>query len=661
MNMSDTLKYRPDIDGLRAIAVLMVVVFHAGINPFDGGFVGVDVFFVISGFLITSLVAKDLRAGTFSLLNFWERRIRRILPALTAVVAATLAAGAVFFLPDDFVGLARQTIWQAFTASNFYFYAHRGYFNTEHELEPLLHTWSLAVEEQFYFLFPVLMLLGWKFFRRRLMLCLWVICLLSFIASMVMVRFIPDQAFFLLPYRAWELLTGGLLALNLPHGKAYAKKAVEGAAASGIAMILAAGIFYDSKTDFPGLAAALPCIGTAWVIWSGSVRTTYISRMLSAKPLVIVGLVSYSWYLWHWPVFSFAEYVLQNEFKKSEKILCIFISFLLAYLSWKFIERPFRRPGGVLKTRRAVFFAALIALTSMVAGGFGIKTKNGFPDRFPEDAYAYAQGALDKNPLRKACDLKKFERIAEDDICEANPDSGKKPVFILWGDSQADAIAPAFIALSKKHDVNGYLAFKHSCPPILDIRDRQGDRMEPFCADYNRAHFDFIKRNKIKYVFMVSTWSNWARNKDLYFDRKDWYPAYEGRYDNIVMAGLQRTVDELQKIGVTVYFLIDGPTLRFEPPRMLALESVMGVKDSKAYASLDSYIKKRGKDVDNFVKQNKATGLVIADMLPLLCGSGKCISGLNGRSLYYDHNHFSAYGANYLAPVFEPFFENISR
>lgn len=654
-------KYRPDIDGLRAIAILLVVLFHAGFGGFSGGFIGVDVFFVISGFLITSLIVDDLKNNRFCLSNFWERRIRRILPALTVMVFATLAAGTAIFFPDDFIGLGQQIKWQAITASNFYFLGQQGYFNTEHELQPLLHTWSLAVEEQYYILFPPLCLLVWRFAKDKLLALFWGGALLSLGLSIWMVESNPDKAFFLLPFRAWELLMGSLLVLYMPASalKMPSLKLCNAAGVAGLAMILSAGLLYTSKMAFPGLAALLPCAGAALLIWSGVTRKGWAYHILSHKIPVFIGLLSYSWYLWHWPVFSFAEYVLQKDFQTTARLVCIVVSFILAYLSWKFIETPFRRPDGVLKTRRAVFVTAFILLSLMAAAGFLIKAQKGFPERFSEEVYAYAQGKLDQNPLRRECDRNKFNRIALDDICQTNPESGKKPVFVLWGDSQGDAIAPAFITLSKKHNVNGYMAFKHGCPPILDVHHKQNDRGKPYCVDFNKAHFDFIERHKIKHVYMVANWSSWVRNKDLYFEETDWYADYKDRYENIMMAGVQRTVDELQKIGVTVHFLIDGPSMKFEPPRMLALESIMGVTDSKAYLPLEAYMKKRGQDIDNFVAQNKGTKLVIDDTMPLLCREDKCITGLDGRSLYFDHGHFSTYGANYLAPVFEPFFQSL--
>ncbi len=653
------IKYRPDIDGLRAIAVLMVVLYHADIKLFGGGFVGVDVFFVISGFLITALIQKDLAAGTFSFAGFWERRARRILPALTAVTFTVFAAAWAIFLPKDFIGAGYQVASQSIAASNFYFESVRGYFDTAEEVKPLLHTWSLAVEEQFYFIFPVIMWLAWRYMRRRLMPVLWVIAGLSFAAASWMVFKERELAFFMLPFRAWELMMGALLALYGARIPAP-ERAAQAGGLIGLALVLGSGIFYYSKMVFPGAAALLPCLGAVLIIWSGQAGATFTARILSRKAFVFIGLVSYSWYLWHWPLLSFGKYVMQNEFGKPEKIACVVVSFLLAAASWKFIETPFRRKDGLLKSRKAVFTASFAALSLMALGGLYVVYKDGVPGRIQGEALMYAQGQDDKDPALKGCNLNKFERIGRDDICQSNPEGKKKPAFVLWGDSHADAIAPAFIRLSKEHGVNGYIAFKHDCPPILDVHHKSYESRAPTCTDYNTAHFEFIKRSKIKHVYLVATWSNWAKDKNLYFDKKDWYPAYQGRYENIVMAGVQRTVDELQKIGVKVYFLIDGPTMRFEPPRKLALESIMGVKESKAYMPLDTYMRKRSQNIDDFVERNKGTALVIADMKPLLCKDGKCISGINGRSLYFDHNHFSAYGAHYLAPVFEPFFEELN-
>ena len=647
------IKYRPDIDGLRALAVLMVVLFHADIKPFKGGFVGVDIFFVISGYLITSLILKDLGKGEFSLLQFWERRIRRILPALTAVVLVTFAAGLFMFLPNDLVGLGKQTAWQSISASNFYFWRQVNYFNTEHELQPLLHTWSLAVEEQFYFLFPLLAVFLWRKAGSRTVTILWGLTLFSFGASLWAISYYPSAAFFLLPFRAWELLTGALLAYHKPND--LPGKWREGAALAGFAMLLLAGILYTSRTDFPGLTALLPCIGAALLIWTGQ-GGTIVSRALSYKVPVFIGLISYSWYLWHWPVLCFAEYVLQDNLDKTGKLICVGVSFGLAILSWKFIEQPFRRPGGVLSYRPKVFTAAFVTLAMIALAGSVVIAGKGLPQRLSPEARNYADGFSDRYELRAECEKKKYDRLLQNDVCEANPGSGKKPTFVLWGDSQAEAIIPAFVTLSKKYGTNGYLAVKAGCPPILDIHHEKNDNKRPYCRDFNAAHFRFIREQKIKDVFFVANWSSWVRNKELSFENPEWYETYRERYDNILMAGVQRTVDALQADGVRVHFVINQPSMRFDPPRALAVGVMTGLGHENLYFLKQEYLSLRIKDLDNFIAQNEGKDFIVYDMAPILCPADKCLPQHDGHSFYFDKGHLSAYGANYVSSIFEDFF-----
>lgn len=652
------LRYRPDIDGLRAVAVLSVILYHADVAPMKGGFIGVDVFFVISGFLITSLILKDAGEGRFSLLHFWERRIRRILPALAAAVFGTVLLGWFFFLPRDFAEIGNQMFWQSFTASNFYFEDKTGYFDKLPELKPLLHTWSLAVEEQFYMLMPIAFIALWRFCRNKAGLILAFVTLVSFALSVWGVQHKPDAAFYLLPFRAWELLLGALFSFYLPVMKSGSDKARAIASFLGLGVILAASVGFNSKMPFPGAWALLPCLGAALFIWAGTGGDNFFNRILARKAPVFVGKISYSWYLWHWPLFCAGKYVLMREYGLPEKAVSFCVSLGLAYLSWRFIETPFRKAGGVFKTRRGVFIAALLTLFAMGASGLLISKLGGVPQRFSEETLSYANAADDKSPLSRACREDSYNRILKDDICQTNAESGMKPSFMLWGDSHADAIAPAFITLSHKYKNNGYIAFKHGCPPVLDLYLKK-DVKAPYCREYNQAHLDFIRRHKIKRVFLVANWSSWAYNRDLYFEDRNWYAPYAKRYDNIVLAGMQRTVDVLQKEGVKVYFLLNVPCMRVDPPRALAIESIRGITESRVFYDKASYLSSRAVDMDHFVAENKTSNLIVVDPMPILCPEDKCIAVDNKHSLYFDDGHLSAYGANYVAPVIEPFFKDM--
>ena len=300
--------YRPDIDGLRALAVVPVVLFHAGLSVFQGGYVGVDIFFVISGFLITRILAASMREDRYSILDFYERRARRIFPALAVMVLASLAFGWFVLTPEEYAKIGKTAVSIGAFVSNFHFWRSVGYFERETNFHPLLHTWSLAVEEQFYIFFPILLYFLHKR-HRRLIAALAGIFFLSFASSVALVEFKPRVAFYLLPPRAWELMAGSLIALGVSD-RFWSPRAAAAAALLGLALIAGAIFFYTPAMPFPGFAAMPPVLGACLIIWA---RGQGAGRLLAIRPMVWIGLLSYSLYLWHLPIFEFAKYLLGGQ------------------------------------------------------------------------------------------------------------------------------------------------------------------------------------------------------------------------------------------------------------------------------------------------------------------------------------------------------------
>ena len=367
------MRYRPEIDGLRAIAVAAVILFHAGFALFSGGFVGVDVFFVISGFLITSIIVEELKTGRFSVLRFYERRARRILPALFMVMAACIPFAYRLLSPDDLKDFAQSLAAICLFASNVLFWGESGYFDTQAELKPLLHTWSLAVEEQFYVVFPLLLLAAWRLGRGVLLSLIGAIALVSVFISVDEVRNFPSAAFYLLPSRAWQLLVGALASFVADRWQAAdvrqpaVRLAGEAVGWGGMAMIVMALFLFDERTPFPGLNAALPTIGTALVLLCASDRTS-VGRMLAWRPLVGLGLISYSAYLWHQPLFAFTKHALLADLPTDLAIVLCAATIVLACLSWRYIEQPFRDRS--LISRGAVFALSAVGMAAFVGLGF---------------------------------------------------------------------------------------------------------------------------------------------------------------------------------------------------------------------------------------------------------------------------------------------------
>jgi len=432
--------YRPDIDGLRAVAVLAVVLFHARTPFVPGGFVGVDVFFVISGYLITGLIVRDIEGDGFSILRFYERRIRRIFPALFLVIGACFACTVVLFLPDQLDDFAAAAIAATTFVSNIWFWKNAGYFQPDSGLQPLLHTWSLSVEEQFYILYPLCLCLLYLVLHQRMLRTVVVALALiaSFALSVAFTNSSPIMAFYLLPTRAWELLLGALLVLYPMRAAIHpGVREIVGVAALG--MIVAAAVSFDSSTAFPGAAALLPCLGAVLLIHVGTCGGCVVTRLLSMRGAVFVGLVSYSFYLWHWPLIVFVDYLALGSAPVWMRGLAVAVSFVLAVLSWRYVERPFRDARRV--SRRQLIGSAIAASFGSLVLGSAILGMNGLPQRFDVKTLELAAGAHDEARPRTC--LQRMPDGAWDGLCTLGSDDGTQPSFLLWSDSHGESMRVA--------------------------------------------------------------------------------------------------------------------------------------------------------------------------------------------------------------------------
>lgn len=362
------MDYRREIDGLRALAVLPVILFHAGFETFSGGFVGVDVFFVISGYLITTIILAELEQGKFSIVNFYERRARRILPALFLVMLVCIPFAWVLLTPADLNSFSKSLVAVPLFFSNIFFWRDGGYFETAAELKPLLHTWSLAVEEQYYLLFPLFLMLFWRLGKRWIMVTLGLV----FIASLALAQWAayakPDAAFYLLPTRGWELLIGAFAAFYLSKDKRkeFGKEVGEVGGWLGVALILYAVFFYSKATPFPSLYALVPTLGTVFIILFATQKTS-VGKFVGNKAFVGIGLISYSAYLWHQPVLAFARHWSKEL---DNFLILLLVAFVLsfAYVSWRFIELPFRAKGKF--GRKFVFLASFVGALFFICTGY---------------------------------------------------------------------------------------------------------------------------------------------------------------------------------------------------------------------------------------------------------------------------------------------------
>jgi peptidoglycan/LPS O-acetylase OafA/YrhL len=633
------ISYRPDVDGLRAIAVLSVVLCHAGLG-FAGGYVGVDVFFVISGYLITSLIVKDIERGTFSLAAFWERRIRRILPALATVTVATLLAGWFLLMPDAYASLGKSVVGLALLISNVHFVRDTGYFEAAAAEKPLLHTWSLAVEEQFYLCVPVFLLLLARNARsRRAAVLLAVALVVSLGWSIYGTHRYPVATFYLLPSRAWELFAGALLAFLPVSWLSGSSRCKEFAAALGLACILIPCVAYDQNTRFPGLAALPPVLGTALLIWSGNasaVRLPITSRCLAWRPLVFVGLISYSLYLWHWPVFAFARSQSILPLSYSHRFALVVASVSLGAISWRYVELPFRS-RRVLASRRRLLTVTVLVFAGLLCTGLSVFYNKGFEKRLsPEARWFAAAGQRD---------LRYWENLDVADIPRnlvrfGNGDG--PPELLVWGDSHAMAILPAIDSLCQETAVAACAATHTSTAPVTDyfVPSEHGlnDRAIPF----NAAVLDYVRSERIRTVVLVAYWSSYFTNAE--------FPS-----------ALLRTIDALQANGVTVYFMNDVPVFAFDVPKALARYSMLGENLSGVRLASDEY-EAANQFQTSFLPQLIERGVHILDPIPILRTRTKSIDILpfdSGGSFYSDKQHLSTYGALAIKPVFAPMFQRL--
>lgn len=646
------IPYRPDIDGLRALAVLSVLFYHAGWGLLPGGFMGVDIFFVISGFLITSFIVRDIRAGTFSMVSFWERRARRILPPLFVVVTATLIGGWILFLPFDLVQLGKEMASQAVFSSNLLFMTQGGYFDDGDQFKALLHTWSLAVEEQFYLFFPIGMALFARFIGRPFFYLILPAALLSFALCLYASGLSQRLAFYALPFRGWELLAGAMVALAAPPILHPVVRNI--IATGGLFLMLLAIFFYKTQYAFPGWVTLLPVAGASLFIWANGAGATLCGRLLSWKPVVGIGLISYSLYLWHWPVLIFARYIPVLDGAIVVPIACLLLSTMLAVLTWRFVEQPVRHKL-YFSTRRSLFLFSGAGLLAMAVLGLWIVTAKGMNWRFSTEVAAYAAARTDENPHRYECDQPSLSRIHRGDICQTRPEYGK-PSFVVWGDSYADAIAPAFYVQSEKHHQNGYLVTGHGCPPILGADIKMPLRSFD-CLASNHAVIKMIERENIRSVFLVGNWDSYLLPGALTFEDRAWFENdYAARLEQIELAGLQRTVDILGKAGVqNIYVMMNVPYTKFDPPRALGLAVHYG--QPLPFVAFDEYQAGLAGGIEKFRAQSGDASITYINPASMLCDGVKCFAAKDGRSLYFNPGHLSAYGAEYLSSLFDPYFE----
>lgn len=655
-----SFRYRADIDGLRAVAVAPVVLYHAGVDAFSGGFVGVDVFFVISGFLITGILLRDFENDQFSILRFYERRVRRIFPALFVVLAVFTPLVLWFYLPTDAESFGWSLLGATFFSSNFVFWREAGYFDAPAQTKPLLHTWSLAVEEQFYILFP-LFLSRFAKSREALLAGLLSVWAGSFLGSLMALEGAPSGAFYLPQSRAWELLTGALLAavpadrlrIRPRFGPSVDRLAAELLGAVGIALILYAVFSFDELTPFPGIAALAPCLGAALVIRSGASQATWTARALSLKPVVLLGLISYSLYLWHWPALALAQYVTLGALPESTAIAIATGSVVAATISWRYVERPFRSPNALF-SRRQVFALAATVMAVAAATGLAAGQTGGFPRRFANEQLARLDRALRLNRIRLRC-------ISAGDLCQIGAD-GPEPSFLIWGDSHAIAVLPGIDDLARRLGATGLAGYSHMCTPLVGVH-RLGDA--GLCIDFNETMLSRVRDlHSVETVILVGRWAICA-DASVY-ENESTKPCALGlsgddapdaeRTRELFVIGLANTVRGLRELGKEVVFMAQAPEVSFSVPHALTLRERLSQPPPEG-PLLTDYLRRQSRSMAIFEQLRDRYGARIVYPHRTLCPDDRCRIARDGESLYLDDDHLNDLGAQAISVIFEGIIE----
>ena len=629
--------FRGDINGLRAIAVMSVLAFHFGIRTLSGGFVGVDVFFVISGFLMTGIILGRLEKRTFSVAAFYLDRARRIIPPLAAVCVVLLAAGTRWLLPDEYLILAKHVAGSVLFASNIVYWKESGYFDPEAEGKWLLHTWSLSVEWQFYLLYPLLLILLLKAMRRRrLVVALGGLAAASFALTLWLSHASPRAGFFLLPPRAWEMLVGGLVYLARPLEGRPARAAQLG----GLALI-ALSIFTASALGWPGIWTALPVLGTALVI----LAARRDSRITGNPVARWVGLCSYSVYLWHWPLAVLLR--RSGHVGEAPYVAGAFaVSLALGYLSWRFIEQGLRRKAKAPRIHVAPIrsttvehgrYALMVGLVALASAG--VWKARGLPKRFSPEVQALMQDTLPGGPYGKGC----FSVVKEVPApCIVGPRHDRAVVAML-GDSHSESSISALVAAVPPDAAagvgfNGYA----SCPPLLGARSTDPENK---CGAFNARFLPPETQPRTVPLVLVGYWSHYFTTPTILFDGGAATPSAAEFGENIVKTGCA-----LAKAGPT-YLLLPTPEFPFEVAHEMQHRLIRDPEAADISIPVATYLD-RNRAVLPYFRRAAECGAKLLDPIPYLCPGGICAGTVGHRAIYRDGHHLTEFGNALLTPLF---------
>ncbi|MBU2983333.1 acyltransferase [Lentibacter algarum] len=654
------LRYRPEIDGLRMIAVLAVVLYHFGFTALSGGFAGVDVFFVISGYLIGGILWRELHTTRrINLANFYKRRVKRLAPAYFVMAFSAAIASWFILLPFEFREFGKSLIAATVYLSNLLFYRGEGYFDIGADSKVLLHTWSLSVEEQFYIFLPILLLVlnRWP---RVLMAALAAGFASSLVACIWFTSTAQTATFYLFPFRAWELLAGVLLAVFTSNRRPASLGS--GASWLGLALVLAGLGFIDASAGFPGWQAAIPVLGTALILFNGQ-HTNPVNRLLSSGIAVFFGKISYSLYLWHWPVFVLSNYWRDGYAGWPETALWLAVSIALATLSWRLIETPFRSNHAT--SGRKVLVA--LALPTAVALGLGALAyvKNGLPGRFPADTRAHIAASGDFLQDWSRCSTPTSGAFTGVELCPIGPAGA--PEVLIWGDSHVRAIKEGLEQAAFEANTPALIIWHAGCPPLFDVAKTESyatPQQDAACSDEKaRLKTALPELTKLKQVLLVGRWAYYAEGTGVGLDADNTVSIRTGnglKKDAALREGFTTTIRYFNRLKIKPYVMQQLPEIPAYDSRSAARRLAHGhanYAQIKAEAQVDlSEVLKRQKAANSALK-----ALPQIETWSAVCGPVTCSALHDGASWYFDNNHITNSAARVLSSRFAPLFENEGR
>jgi len=634
------LVYRSDIDGLRAVAVLAVIFYHAGVPGFSGGFVGVDIFFVISGFLITSIILKEVNEGKFSIARFYERRIRRIFPALYPVILASFIGAWYLFHVVPFKQFAESVATTALFCSNILFWLKSGdYFGASSAEMPLLHTWSLAVEEQFYIVFPLFLVAINQFLKRKYFPWILAMAIISFAVSVYGMQVNKSATFYMAPTRAWELLAGSIIALNIiPSIKNDVLRNT--IAVLGIILIGYSVFFFTEATPFPGTAALLPVLGTGFLLFSGQGSLSGVGKVLSFRPLVFTGLISYSLYLWHWPLLVFSKYYLMRALTPTETVGIITLTFIVSISSWKFIEQPFRGKTPIFANRHSLFVVSGLVISIAFIAGFIVFLQQGVPARFADNPMIYA---VESDPLWQRERVAKYVLIGKNDRAIRLGKEQGTPSYLLWGDSHAQSLSPGLSSVASKYGRAGLIIERDGIAALRLSTKKMTSYSE---SDFNDVLSFISAHQELKLIIIAA---RWLKYKDC---------------DEFELS-LSSTVNKLLSMDREVVLVADVPEMKHDIPHAMfmayrthrELQNLLPASLHELLPTRSDYLTDNNRAIAVFRKlsQNPRVRVVYPDAM--LIDKDRYSVLKDGQLFYMDSHHLTSAGSNFVSPVFDPIFQ----